>query len=300
MSHGSSMNRKILNLGLVLAAMALTTGCRHRSSPREPERPQLTCETHVYCREVTIYPEIPDARPGTRESPAPITSVYTGRSYEISIYLPASYYDSDQAFPIIYALDGESAFDVFADQIDRQQKDVVLASIHNHSESTRNLDYLYYDGTGNESGGADFYTYLVAELMPYVEGRYRIDAGRRALHGHSHGGNFTAYSIFEDAIGFGAFNTFIASEPTLWINEGPLLDSQNLLRATVDELDINVYLGSGLPGNPLNPNPDATEALFDYFTSSSFENLRIQYYSYDLGHGAMALPFFTDVLDAHY
>jgi predicted alpha/beta superfamily hydrolase len=290
-----TMAKKPLSI-VALAAICLTTACDRRGNGSATQIRAETCATHVYCRDVTEYPEIPEARAGTREALIPFSSVYTGNSYDVSVYLPATYHENNNGYPVIYSLDGDSNFEIRSRQIDRQQKDVILVSIH--SDATRQIDYLYFDGLGERAGGRDFYDYIVLELIPYVEAQYRIDAGRRAIEGHSHGGNFVAYTIFEDALGLRYFDSFVAIEASLWINEGPLRDLQTMLSTTANDLDIDVFLSSGVPG-PFT-NGDVTESLYDYFVETSFENLIVHYYSYDLDHGAVALPAFADFLHERY
>jgi predicted alpha/beta superfamily hydrolase len=259
---------------------------------------QISCSAHIYCREITNYPAISNARPGTRESLVPIASGYTGRTYELSVYVPATYGESTDPFPVIYSLDGDRLFQERADEIEHQQKDVILVSIH--ADSSRNTDYLYYEGDGAAQSGQDFYNYIVFELIPFVEASFRIDPNRRALEGHSHGGTFVVYSLFIDRLNAQYFRTFAAEGPSIWIHEASLNDLETRLSQRFSGLDIDVYLSSGLPGDPTESNGDVTEALYDYFVSAGFQDLDIQYYSYDLNHSGMHRPAFADFLHDHY
>jgi predicted alpha/beta superfamily hydrolase len=259
---------------------------------------QISCSAHIYCREVTEYPAISDARPGTRESLEPIASGYTGRIYEVSVYLPATYSESTDPFPVIYSLDGDNLFLEQADEIEHQQKEVILVSIH--ADSSRRIDYLYYDANGAAQSGQDFYNYIVFELIPFVEASFRIDPSRRALEGQSHGGTFAVYSLFIDRLDGQYFRTFVAHDPSIGIHEESLNDLKIRLSERFSRLDINVYLSSALPGDPTKSNGGVTEALYDYFVGAGFEDLDIHYYSYDLSHGDVHSPAFADFLHDHY
>jgi len=214
------------------------------------------------------------------------------------VYLPAIYHESASLFPVIYSLDGDTAFSYRADEIDHQQKEVILVSIH--ADDSRYIDYVYFDANGNKLDGQNFFNYLVYELGPFVEGSYRIDPNRRALEGHSHGGNFVVYSLFTDVLSSRYFKTYVAQEPSIWIHEASLNELEARLSNEVSDLDSNVYLSSSLPGDPMVSNGGVTEALYGYLNSRGFENLDIHYYSYDLDHGAMSGPAFADFLHDHY
>ena len=223
--------------------------------------PQISCSAHIYCREITNYPAITGARPGTRESLAPVTSTYTGRTYDVSVYLPATYSESTDPYPVIYSLDGDRRFLEQADEIDNQQKEVIPVSTH--ADSSRDTDYLYYEANGTAQGGQDFYHYVVFELIPFIEVSFRIDSSRRALEGHSHGGTFVVYSLFTDRLDAQYFKTFVAQGPSIWIHE----ESLNNLKTQL---------------------------------SQRFADLDIHYFSYDLDHSSMHRPAFADFLHDHY
>jgi len=295
---------KIVQMTMVVLALSACGGSgnvesNNSSSNFRAQATQIPCEIHVHCREVTNYPAINNARPGTRGAlTPPITSSYTGHAYAVSVYLPASYHESINLLPVIYSLDGDRLFSERADEIDNQQKEVILVSIH--ADNSRNSDYLYYDEFGNTKNGQDFYNYIVFELMPFVEASFRIDPNQRALEGHSHGGTFVSYSVFMDNLNSQYFKTYVAQDPSIWIHEESLNNLQTSLSNQISDLNINLYLSSGLPGDRDGSNGDATEALYVYFVNESFENLNIHYYSYDLDHGAMNAPAFADFLHDHY
>src|SRR5712692_8643324 len=58
----------------------------------------------------------------------------------------------------------------------------------------------------------NFHKFIMHELIPIVEKEYRTDPSRRILVGHSYGGLFAAFALFEAP---GLFDTLIVGSPTL-------------------------------------------------------------------------------------
>jgi predicted alpha/beta superfamily hydrolase len=58
----------------------------------------------------------------------------------------------------------------------------------------------------------NFHKFIRDELIPFVEKTYRADSARRILAGHSYGGLFALFGMFETP---DLFNTLIIGSPTL-------------------------------------------------------------------------------------
>jgi len=70
-------------------------------------------------------------------------------------------------------------------------------------------------------GGADaFRRFLIEELRPLIAAEYKVDPARQTLYGHSLGGLFTLGVLFEHPE---AFQTYVASSPSIWWNRRALL-----------------------------------------------------------------------------
>ena len=138
----------------------------------------------------------------TTEIPQPsqvshtLASEAVGVTYSISVGLPPGYDASGEPCAAFFLLDGNWFFNGFYSDYD-QDDDFILIGINNSDR--RNIDYLPPNMCESEQGGnAAFLTFLVSELVPYLDARYHIDSGKRLLFGHSHGGSFVFYTLFAD------------------------------------------------------------------------------------------------------
>lgn len=127
-----------------------------------------------------------------------IKSKPLGEEREIRVYLPLSYANSKQSYPVIFALDGEATGPVTASAIQfltgystiPQMPEAIVVAIIN---TDRNRDMPVpqaYDKGGEEN----FLAFLADELIPEVKRRYRV-VELRILLGHSQGGLFAIYAL---------------------------------------------------------------------------------------------------------
>ncbi len=93
--------------------------------------------------------------------------------------------------------------------------------------------------TAGES--ARFRTYLVDEVKPFVEARYRT-SGEDALLGESLAGLFTVETFLRDP---GAFDSYLAMDPSLWWDEGRLSEEAGNLLAGHDSEPRRLWLSVG-------------------------------------------------------
>ena len=73
------------------------------------------------------------------------------------------------------------------------------------------MDLRTRDYTG--VGSADFLKTLITQIKPLVEKQQAIDRQQQMLWGHSFGGLFVLYALFEQPQ---AFQTWFAASPSLW------------------------------------------------------------------------------------
>lgn len=117
---------------------------------------------------------------------------------EISIYLPHSYLNSKQRYPVIYTLDGEGTGPVTANAVSfmtgysalPQMPEALVVAIAN-TDRNRDMPIPQEYGKGGE---ANFLGFIGDELIPLIEQRYRTQP-LRILVGHSQGGLFATYAL---------------------------------------------------------------------------------------------------------
>ena len=151
----------------------------------------------------------------------------------IFIGLPEAYADTDEAYPVLYVLDGyEGTFHRVTGTVRtlaflQRMPPVIVVAI---PSTNRKRDFLTPStsdrstGVPSDAGGADaFLRFLSDELIPYVDARFRTTR-HRTLIGGSFSGLFAVHALYQNPVAFGAY---LAISPSLWWNN----------QAAVTELD---------------------------------------------------------------
>jgi hypothetical protein len=93
-----------------------------------------------------------------------IKSAQADTTYNLHVYLPSGY-DATKAYPIIYALDGDSNYTTIAGQLDNLQIKAIMVAIGRDDLRTR--DY-------NLPGAYSYYKFVTLDLIPYIEAKYKV------------------------------------------------------------------------------------------------------------------------------
>lgn len=201
-------------------------------------------------------------------------SVVLGETREFLVYTPAGYaQERDRRYPVLYLMHGSN---------DRPQGFVDMANIHNIADNLiaeRKAEPMIIvmpvahalpfgsRGTGTRNNAAVFEEYLLQDVMPAVEAKYRVAAGRRnrAVAGVSMGGDiamrvfsnhtdtFAAVGLFSPAGGVRGIptekpetyrdaKTFNATVDVFYLacgRQDRLFASSEALSGTLAELGIN-------------------------------------------------------------
>ena len=149
------------------------------------------------------------------------------RGFDVLVGLPEGYVDSDDGdYPTIYILDGGELYPLLRTYYNylRNSDEVPASILVAVSYGSRNF------GTGNHrghdftapsaerehyGGAADFQTFLLDELLPYIEHNYRSASDRRVIFGQSLGGQFVLFTAQTKP---SLFWGYIASNPALHRN----------------------------------------------------------------------------------
>jgi predicted alpha/beta superfamily hydrolase len=174
----------------------------------------------------------------------PFRSKAMGSTYHIYIRYPEGYAAKPNArYPIVYLLDGDSAFPLIAPEhlfltYDDHLPEAIIVGIAYGSFAPpvnhRELDF------GNRA--AEFQRFLATELLPAVEHRVRADASKRILVGQSFGANFVLYSAFTQP---DLFWTYIASNPSARMHQQLLAG----VPASGQRDDLHLFVVSGTANN---------------------------------------------------
>ena len=192
---------------------------------------------------------------------------------KISVGLPHSYYHQPkQLFPVLYVLDADLFFGLITDMtrlmhIDGACPEIIVVGIgyplhelygseFKHFIVRRHYDFspvadpmvereleswLQLDRV--PTGGAGLFLQVIEqELLPMVEAEYRASPGDRALLGHSAGGMFALYTLWQEPR---FFRRFVVGSPPLGWGEEALFTLESDYAREHDSLPVRVFLGTG-------------------------------------------------------
>ena len=150
---------------------------------------------------------------GTLQTRA-ISSQANNTTYPLSIYLPADSEAIRATLPTVYLLDGESRFQAVVDIVEARQLKVLVVGIGN--EALRAHDYV----PANPLHARRRRTSPVpgvppGRLIPFIEANVGGDPQRRLLLGHSHGGSFVLYALFNEGPAGRRFSAYLASDASI-------------------------------------------------------------------------------------
>ena len=187
----------------------------------------------------------------------------------LNIYLPAGYSQEDSTrYPVIYLLDGSAdedfihvaglvQFNNFS-WIDRVPKSIVvgIANIDRRRDFTYptsiEADKKRFPSAGHSE---KFIAFIEKELQPFIEKKYKTDQSKMII-GQSLGGLLATEILLKKPA---LFNKYILISPSLWWDNGSLLNqSSDLLTANFSQ-NTGIYLGVGKEGLAPSTTPHVME-----------------------------------------
>ena len=226
-------------------------------------------------------------------------SQHVEEDYDLLMYLPPSHGQTDTGFPVIYALDM-----AFADQ--QQAIDETLATLAQEAivvglgnPDRRDRDYTPDRGPTTpegHGGAANFYNFLVYELIPYIDTHYHTDAANRTLIGHSYGGLFTLFAMLSEGRGQRHFNAFIASSPTIGFAPGVVADMEAAMFERGVDLPVTLYLSTGEEGRLTQDS----HALATLLISRGYNHLLLMMSEFPVSHMGNIAPSYRQGLQLVY
>jgi hypothetical protein len=198
-------------------------------------------------------------------SPPPVTiastelrslhSVATGRDYDIYVYKPSDYESSpSRSYPVLYLLDGQWDFKLLTSiqgglLYDKFVPEIFVVGITYSGpkpdyDALRAADYTPVPRASNpgSGGAARFLGFLKGELMPYIDGSYRTEPGRRAIMGSSLGGLFSLYAMFSDP---GLFEGVVAASPAVTYGDRVAFSEEAAYAAARRDLSTRLFIAVG-------------------------------------------------------
>ncbi|MGD9344872.1 MAG: alpha/beta hydrolase-fold protein [Candidatus Aminicenantes bacterium] len=215
-----------------------------------------------------------------------------GESRPVFIYLPGSYSEGKNYYPLLYVLDGGDYFEPFAGMVKYLSlfeliPEMIVVAIA-HGDRLKEFTYTKAnEKTGNwpKSGGAEsFAEFLADELLPYIDSSYRTHPFR-ILVGHSLGGLFAVETLSRSP---DLFQATIALSPSLYWNQFEWLKNADAFLNKYDALKHFLFISGEKKGEEETRHLDEFKILAKKNASEGFS------YEYrcfpEEDHGSVALP----------
>lgn len=175
-------------------------------------------------------------------------------NFVIYVSLPAGYDpDSPNRYHVIYVLDGDYVMDNIEKIVSKLSSKgympkAILVGIGYPDTDKRGRDFLTLSAGESTPGGANnFYNFLQHELIPYVDTHYNTTPERTVM-GHSAGGYFAMYALFQYRPFHLLFTNFIACSSPNNFHDGYLYMRETLMRNTLNNdglLPLTLYMAVG-------------------------------------------------------
>ncbi|MCO4318927.1 alpha/beta hydrolase-fold protein [Phyllobacterium sp. 21LDTY02-6] len=146
----------------------------------------------------------------------------------------------DGGYPVVYMTDGNRMLPIAAKHMaeNTDLKAVIVAIGYPSSDRKEIVRLRYFDLTPPtpdelipvqtgvpKTGGRDkFFHFIETQVKPEIEKRFEIDKGRQGLFGHSLGGLFTLYVLFNHT---SSFQSYSAADPSIWWNDRSILQDKD-------------------------------------------------------------------------
>jgi uncharacterized protein len=209
----------------------------------------------------------------------------------LNIYLPEGYNKNDTfKYPVIYLLDGSANEDFIHivglvqfysfEWINQLPRSIVvgIATVDRRRDftfpTTIESDKIKYPTTGHSD---KFIAFVEKELQPYIESNYKT-TNSKTIIGQSLGGLLATEILFKKPM---LFNKYIIVSPSLWWDNGSLLNQNpEILNGAISQ-QTNIYIGVGKEGLTPTIIPRVMEAdanlLAEKLKSASRKNLIVFY-----------------------
>ena len=250
----------------------------------------------------------PPAPPPAPAPPAPAPSPGVGRTerfelaartngatYPIEVYLPPGHAGGEQTFPTIYITDADAIYSQnqtrfanFRTLLASAGKQAILVGIGNTAR--RAVDY-------DLPGAQPYHAFLVQELLPLIESRYRADPAVRMLSGLSLGGSFVVIALLLEALeGAPVFSHYLSSDGAFHSGYGERIDAlEERVYARRAEHGIPATLllthGSSAPSNA-----QAVQQFALRLRARNYPQLKLITAGFPAGHLGMDPLAFEDAL----
>lgn len=234
-----------------------------------------------------------------------IHSVILNEDRTLNIYLPEGYNAEDTVhYSVVYLLDGGADEDFIHvtglyqfnnfEWINGAPKSIIVGIVN----TNRKRDLTFPTTVAQqkkdypETGGSEaFINFFEKELQPYIEKTYKTNSSRTII-GQSLGGLLATEILFKEPA---LFDTYIIISPSLWWDNGSLLNMQPEIVNKAYQRQTKIYIGVGkeglTPSEParvmevdanllaeklMNSESEAVQVYFDYLPQENHATIEHQ------------------------
>lgn len=156
-----------------------------------------------------------------------ILTTSKGRKYKIFTATPTQKAPKN-GYNVLYMLDGNKQFPMLINLYTEMKNPPLIVAIGydtNLAYETTNRTYDYTpkaEGDSYDKGGGaeEFYQFIEQKLKPLITSKYPINTQKQVFFGHSFGGLFGLYVMFNHS---DSFSDYIIASPSLWWGDGIII-----------------------------------------------------------------------------
>jgi enterochelin esterase-like enzyme len=237
----------------------------------------------------------PQAKPGCTATGdldiSPFESKVFPGARNLRVLIPDGYAlpeNRNRRYPVLYLNDGQNLFDVCTSLFNREEwrvdetvrnlvakgglRPLIVVGIDNGGKRLRPREYLpYVDDTLRpaepDPQGKLYPTFLLDEVVPTIEKRYRVLAGsqNRVLGGSSYGAGAALYAVIRRP---GSFGGLLLESPSIYASDYQLLKDAE----AVHNWPQRIFIGTGTVREPV----DDVARLKEFFRKNGLGDDRLR------------------------
>jgi predicted alpha/beta superfamily hydrolase len=209
-----------------------------------------------------------------------IDSKFVNEERVINVYLPSTYNELAESFPVLYMPDGgiKEDFPHIANTISKLIENnkippIILVGIEN---TERGRDLSGFSETENDEqycpltdGAKNFRRFISEELMPEINQRYKTQ-NQKGIIGESLAGLFVMETFFTEPE---TFDFYIAMDPSMWWNDHYLVKHANSLLEEFPNKEIKLLFA----GSSAEDISKYTNRVNEILQTNTLERLKYKY-----------------------
>jgi uncharacterized protein len=162
-----------------------------------------------------------------------ITSSILSEERPYMVSLPQDY-DGISKLPVLYVLDAEEHFNIFATIINYLGRNtnippMMVVGVPNTNSRENNMVPYISDWSQNGGGSDKFLAFFSNELIPEIDKNYHT-SGFNIIAGKSYGGMFALYAAMQEN---SPFKAYIAASPSVFLKDNQIVKDLWEKRSTV-------------------------------------------------------------------